>query len=42
VGKATGVPLARLAARVMAGEKLADLGVPAELPVSGVAVKEAN
>jgi carbamoyl-phosphate synthase large subunit len=41
VGKATGVPLARLAARVMAGEKLADLGVPAEAPVPGVAVKEA-
>jgi len=41
VGKATGVPLARLAARVMAGEKLADLDVPAEPPVPGVAVKEA-
>ncbi len=41
VGKATGVPLARLAARVMAGERLADLGVPAEPSVSGVAVKEA-
>ncbi len=41
VSKATGVPLARLAARVMAGERLADLGVPAEPPVPGVAVKEA-
>jgi len=41
VGKATGIPLARLAARIMAGEKLADLGVPAEPPVPGVAVKEA-
>ncbi len=41
VGKATGVPLARLAARVMAGEKLADLKVPAEPKVPGVAVKEA-
>jgi carbamoyl-phosphate synthase large subunit len=41
VGKATGVPLARLAARLMAGEKLADLNVPAEPPVAGVAVKEA-
>jgi carbamoyl-phosphate synthase large subunit len=41
VGKATGVPLARLAARVMAGEKLADLGIPEEPPVPGVAVKEA-
>ncbi len=41
VSKATGVPLARLAARLMAGEKLADLDVPAERPVAGVAVKEA-
>ena len=41
VSKATGVPLARLAARVMAGEKLADLGLPEEAPVPGVAVKEA-
>ncbi|MFP3947930.1 MAG: carbamoyl-phosphate synthase large subunit, partial [Longimicrobiales bacterium] len=41
VSKATGVPLARLAARVMAGEKLADLDVPSEPPVVGVAVKEA-
>jgi len=41
VSKATGVPLARLAARVMAGEKLSDLQVPAEPRVPGVAVKEA-
>jgi carbamoyl-phosphate synthase large subunit len=41
VGKATGVPLARLAARVMAGEKLADLKVPSMPAVAGVAVKEA-
>ena len=41
VGKATGVPLARLAARVMAGERLADLNVPGEPAVPGVAVKEA-
>ena len=41
VGKATGVPLARLAARLMAGEKLADLNVPSEPEVNGVAVKEA-
>jgi carbamoyl-phosphate synthase large subunit len=41
VSKATGVPLARLAARVMAGERLADLNVPEEPPVPGVAVKEA-
>jgi carbamoyl-phosphate synthase large subunit len=41
VSKATGVPLARLAARVMAGERLADLNVPEEPRVPGVAVKEA-
>jgi len=41
VGKATGVPLARLAARVIAGEMLAELEVPAEPRVPGVAVKEA-
>ncbi|HET9949756.1 MAG TPA: carbamoyl-phosphate synthase large subunit [Longimicrobiales bacterium] len=41
VSKATGVPLARLAARVMAGERLADTDVPEEPPVPGVAVKEA-
>ncbi len=41
VSKATGVPLARLAARVMAGERLADLDVPEEPRVPGVAVKEA-
>jgi carbamoyl-phosphate synthase large subunit len=41
VSKATGVPLARLASRVMVGERLADLQVPAEPRVPGVAVKEA-
>ena len=41
VSKATGVALARLAARVMAGERLADLGVPEEPVVPGFAVKEA-
>jgi len=41
VSKATGVPLARLASRVMAGEMLADMGVPTEPRVGGVAVKEA-
>ena len=30
VSKSTGVPLAKIAARVMAGEKLADLGLPAD------------
>ncbi len=41
VSKATGVPLARIAARLIAGEKLRDLGVPEEPPLPGVAVKEA-
>jgi len=42
VSKATGVPLARLAARVMAGERLEDLGLTRDPDVrGGVAVKEA-
>ncbi len=41
VSKATGVPLARLASRVMAGEKIRELGIPEEPGVGGVAVKEA-
>ncbi len=41
VSKATGVPLAKLAAGVMAGRKLADLGLAAELDLPYVAVKEA-
>ncbi|HLL47100.1 MAG TPA: carbamoyl-phosphate synthase large subunit [Longimicrobiaceae bacterium] len=40
VSKATGVPIARIAARLMAGEKLADFWLPEEIPVGGVAVKE--
>ena len=41
VSKATGVPLAKLAAAVMTGRALGDLGLPEELPLPGVAVKEA-
>ena len=41
VSKATGVPMAQLAARIMAGETIAELGIPSEPEVSGVAVKEA-
>jgi carbamoyl-phosphate synthase large subunit len=41
VSKATGIQLARVAARLMTGERLADLNIPAEPPVAGVAVKEA-
>jgi carbamoyl-phosphate synthase large subunit len=41
VSKATGVAFARLAARVMAGAKLTELGAADEPAVSGVAVKEA-
>ena len=41
VSKATGIPLARVAARVLAGERLADMGLPEEPEVWDVAVKEA-
>ncbi len=41
VSKATGVPLAKLAAAVMVGRTLDELGLPDELPLPGVAVKEA-
>src|SRR2546422_389065 len=41
VSKATGVSLAKLAAAVMVGQTLAALGVPDDLPLPGVAVKEA-
>jgi carbamoyl-phosphate synthase large subunit len=41
VSKATGVPLARIASRLMVGESLASFGLPEEIPVHGVAVKEA-
>jgi carbamoyl-phosphate synthase large subunit len=41
VSKATGVPLARIAARLMVGESLASFGLSEEIPVHGVAVKEA-
>src|SRR5438045_919087 len=41
VSKATGVPLAKLAAAVMVGHTLDELGIPDDLPLPGVAVKEA-
>ena len=41
VSKATGVSLAHLAAAVMTGHTLDELGVPDDLPLPGVAVKEA-
>jgi carbamoyl-phosphate synthase large subunit len=41
VSKATGFPLARIASRLMTGERLADFGLPDPMPVNGVAVKEA-
>jgi carbamoyl-phosphate synthase large subunit len=41
VSKATGVALARVAARLMVGEKLASFGLPEQIPIGGVAVKEA-
>ena len=39
LSKATGVPLARLAARVMGGRTLAELGITRDLTVNGVFVK---
>jgi len=41
VSKATGVPLAKLAAQVMAGKTLAEVGLTEEPPVRGFFVKEA-
>ena len=41
VSKAIGVPLAKLAARVMAGKTLAELGFTKEVAIRHVAVKEA-
>ncbi|MBP8107621.1 MAG: carbamoyl-phosphate synthase large subunit, partial [Caldilineaceae bacterium] len=41
VSKATGIPLAKIAAKVMAGKTLADLGFTAEPEVDGFFVKEA-
>ena len=39
LSKATGVPLAKVAARVMSGKTLAEIGLIADLDVSGVFVK---
>jgi len=39
LSKATGVPLAKVAARVMTGRTLADLGLVDDLEVGGVFVK---
>jgi carbamoyl-phosphate synthase large subunit len=41
VSKAIGVPLAKLAARVMAGKTLAELGFTREVAIKHIAVKEA-
>ncbi len=41
VSKATGVPLAKIAAKVMAGKTLRELGLTTEKEISHVAVKEA-
>jgi carbamoyl-phosphate synthase large subunit len=41
VSKATGVPLAKLAARVMGGKTLAELGFTKEVTIRHIAVKEA-
>jgi carbamoyl-phosphate synthase large subunit len=41
VSKATGVPLAKIAAKIMVGKTLKELGLPAEKLINHVAVKEA-
>jgi carbamoyl-phosphate synthase large subunit len=41
VSKATGVPLAKMACRIMLGESIADLGLPSEPNGTHVSVKEA-
>ncbi|HEX3615490.1 MAG TPA: carbamoyl-phosphate synthase large subunit [Solirubrobacteraceae bacterium] len=41
VSKAIGLPVAKLACRIMLGEKLADMGLPAEVATGHVCVKEA-
>lgn len=41
VSKATGVPLAKIAAKVMTGRTLKELGITAEVQINHVAVKEA-
>lgn len=41
VSKATGVPLAKLAAKVMVGKRLKDIGLKEEVRIRHVAVKEA-
>jgi carbamoyl-phosphate synthase large subunit len=41
VSKAIGLPLAKLACRIMLGERIADLGLPADPTCSHVCVKEA-
>ncbi|MDA8156910.1 MAG: carbamoyl-phosphate synthase large subunit [Actinomycetota bacterium] len=41
VSKATGVPLAKVAAKLMAGKTLAELGIDGEMALEHVAVKEA-
>ena len=41
VAKATGIPIAKIAARVMAGEKLADFDLTSKAKLPHVAVKEA-
>jgi carbamoyl-phosphate synthase large subunit len=41
VSKAIGQPLAKLACRILLGEKIADLGLPAEVRCGHVCVKEA-
>jgi carbamoyl-phosphate synthase large subunit len=41
VGKATGIPLAKIAAKLMVGKTLKELGLTEERPIKHIAVKEA-
>jgi carbamoyl-phosphate synthase large subunit len=41
VSKATGIPWAKIAAQVMVGKKLSELGISGEVPINHYAVKEA-
>ncbi|MFZ6017419.1 MAG: carbamoyl-phosphate synthase large subunit [Nitrospirota bacterium] len=41
VGKSTGIPLAKIAAKVMVGKTLKELGLPEERHIKHIAVKEA-
>jgi len=41
VSKATGIPFAKIAAKIMAGRSLKEMGIPSEIELPHIAVKEA-